>query len=406
MDRHEQAAARAEVTGAEHDLATLFAPRSVAVIGASGRPGALSWWPLHLLDRYGFKGEVYPVNPSRDAIDGRVCYPTLADGARTGRRRGDRAQRRADARGAGRVRGGRRARGGPADAGHRRGRLRRRRAAAARWSTLARARGLRIAGPNTDGVARFATGAVASIQPVLGQDIQPGPVAVVTQSGATAASLVRRLQREGLGCGLYASTGNEADLGLEDYLSYALQDPEIRIVLSFVESIRRPADFRAVCDLAREVGKPIALIKVGRSEVGARRAAAHTGALAGADAVYDAVFRARGVIRVAELSELVAVAKLHLAIGAPASTGIGIISVSGRAGRRARGRGRDARLAAAGAATCAGGAAQRPADVRPGLQPLRRDGRDRDQPRAGGRPLRRVRARRRASTRWSTRARS
>ena len=193
----------------------------------------------------------------------------------------------------------------------------------------ARARGLRIAGPNTDGVARFATGAVASIQPVLGQDIQPGPVAVVTQSGATAASLVRRLQLEGLGCGLYASTGNEADLGLEDYLSYALQDPEIRIVLSFVESIRRPADFQAVCDLAREVGKPIALIKVGRSEVGARRAAAHTGALAGADAVYDAVFRARGVIRVAELSELVAVAKLHLAIGAPASTGIGIISVSG-----------------------------------------------------------------------------
>ena len=53
-----------EVTGAEHDLATLFAPRSVAVIGASGRPGALSWWPVHLLDRYGFKGEVYPVNPS------------------------------------------------------------------------------------------------------------------------------------------------------------------------------------------------------------------------------------------------------------------------------------------------------------------------------------------------------
>ncbi len=317
-----------EVTGAEHDLATLFAPRSVAVIGASGRPGALSWWPLHLLDRYGFKGEVYPVNPTRDAIDGRRCYATLADvpgpvdvavialnAAQTPAALEACAQ-------AG-VRVAVLPTQGIGEAGP---------DGAARQQQLvaqARAHGLRIAGPNTDGVARFANGAVASIQPVLGQDIQPGPVAVVTQSGATAASLVRRLQLEGLGCGLYASTGNEADLGLEDYLSYALQDPEIRIVLSFVESIRRPADFRAVCDLAREVGKPIALIKVGRSEVGARRAAAHTGALAGADAVYDAVFRARGVIRVAELSELVAVAKLHLAIGAPASNGIGIISVSG-----------------------------------------------------------------------------
>ena len=198
-----------------------------------------------------------------------------------------------------------------------------------RSAVVARECGIRLVGPNTDGLACFGTGVIASIQPLLGEGIPPGPVAVVAQSGATAASILQRLKTEGLGCRYAISTGNEADLGLADYVSLVVQDPAVEIVLCFVETIRRPRDFRNVAALAGRLGKPIALIKAGASEPAARRTAAHTGALAGDDALYEAFFRAEGVLRVAEPSELVGLAKLYLGCGAPRSRGVGVISVSG-----------------------------------------------------------------------------
>ena len=293
-----------------------------------GRPGALSWWPLQLLRRYGFAGEIYPINPGRDEIDGVRCYPALADvpGAvdlaivALGADRTEAAVRECADAG---VRGVVLPAQGFGELGAEG------RAKEAAILALARAHGMRVVGPNTDGIANFAIGSIASIQPVLDARIPVGPIAVVAQSGATAGSLIARLNREGLGCRYYAAAGNEIDLGLADYISFVLQDPEVEIVLSFVEGLRRPQDFVRVAALAAELGKPIALIKVGRSEQGARRAAAHTGALAGADDLYEALFRAHGVIRVSELSELVAIAKLHLRCPPPRTTGVGIVSVSG-----------------------------------------------------------------------------
>jgi acetate---CoA ligase (ADP-forming) len=317
-----------ELTGAEPDVAALLDPGSVAVVGASSRPGTLSWWPLHLLAASGYTGGIYPINPNRDEIDGIRCYPSLAelpgpvdvaiialDAERTLEAMDDCRASGVRAvvlptQGFGEL--------GPA------GRERQE-----RLRSFTGPGKLRIVGPNTDGVANLATGAIASIQPLFGQGMRSGAVAVATQSGATAASLMARLRREGIGCRFYASAGNEADLGLADFLSVMVQDPEVRIVLSFVEAVRRPGHFLAVAELAADLGKPIALIKIGRSEQGARRAAAHTGALAGSDEIYDALFRRYGVIRVGELGELVAVAKLFLARGAPRSRAIGIMSVSG-----------------------------------------------------------------------------
>ena len=321
-------AALRSVTGAEADLAGLFAPRSIAVIGASGRPGALSWWPLQLLTRHGYAGAIYPINPNRDEIDGIRCYPSLAEVpgdvdlaivALGADRTVDAVRACAEAG----VRGVVLPAQGFGELGAE-GQAREEAILA-----LARSHGLRVVGPNTDGIAAFASGSVASIQPVLDAGIPPGPIAIVAQSGATAGSLVSRLLREGLGCRYYAAAGNEIDLGLADYMSFVLQDPEVEIVLSFVEGLRRPADFLRVAALAAELEKPIALIKVGRSEQGARRAAAHTGALAGADDLYEALFREHGVIRVSELAELVAVAKLHLSGAPPRARGVGIVSVSG-----------------------------------------------------------------------------
>ncbi len=130
--------------------------------------------------------------------------------------------------------------------------------------------GLRIVGPNTDGVANIATGAVVSIQPLFEERVDAGPVAVVAQSGATAASLIMRLQAANIGVRLSASAGNEIDLGLADYMSVMLQDPEVKMVVSFVEAVREPDEFYKVAELAAELNKPIVLIKVGRSEEGAR----------------------------------------------------------------------------------------------------------------------------------------
>lgn len=316
------------VTGAEQDVLRLFNPASVAIIGASSRPGALSWWPLRLLRTNGYSGRIYPINPSRDELEGVKCYPSLGDlpesvdlavVALNAERTLDAVRECADAG----VKSVVLPTQGFSETGAEGAALERELAA------LAKPGGMRIVGPNTDGIANLGTGAMASIQPLFDQDVKAGPVGLATQSGATASSLLIRLKQAGVGCRLYASAGNETDLGLVDYLSVMVQDPEIRIVLSFVEALRRPHDFAKVADMAADLGKPIVLIKVGRSEQGARRAAAHTGALAGADQLYDALFASRGVLRVDELSELVAVAKLFLSQGPPRRRGVGIVSVSG-----------------------------------------------------------------------------
>lgn len=316
------------VTGAEPAVQTLFNPRSIAVIGASSKPGTLSWWPLHLLVQYGFAGGVHPVNPGRAEIEGVPCVPSLADVgepvdlAVIALNAKNTVQAVRDCVAAG-VKVAVLPSQGFGETGEDGRALEREILATAREG------GLRIVGPNTDGAGNLATGALATIQPIFGEGVEPGRVAVVTQSGATAASLIRRLKEEGIGTRLYASAGNEIDLGLADYLSVALQDPEVSLVASFVEAIRRPDDFVHVAELAARLGKPIVLIKVGRTEQAARRAAAHTGALAGADEIYQAVFDSLGIIRVDELSEVVAVAKFHLSRGLPQDDGVAIMSVSG-----------------------------------------------------------------------------
>lgn len=317
-----------EVTGAEADVLRLFNPASIAIVGASSRPGALSWWPLHLAATKGFAGKVYAINPTRDEIEGVRCSPSLAAVgqpidlavvALAADKVEDAIRQCADA-GVRNVVLPTQGFGEVSEEGARR---------QAAIADFARARGMRIVGPNTDGIANLANGAIGSIQPLFDEGISTGPVGLVTQSGATASSLLLRLKQAGIGCRYYASAGNEIDLGLTDYMSVMVQDPDVKIILSFVESLRRPDEFCRVADMAAELGKPIALIKVGRSEEGARRAAAHTGSLAGSDALYDALFAAHGVIRVTELSQLVAVAKLFLTQGAPKAAGAGIISVSG-----------------------------------------------------------------------------
>src|ERR1700737_2673120 len=157
-----------------------------------------------------------------------------------------------------------------------------------------------------------------------------GPIGLVCQSGATAFGpfLVRAVEN-GIGFSYIISTGNEADLDFTDFARYLLDDPDTRVIAGFVEGFKRADKFLEVAKLAAERGKPIVLIKIGRSELGARAARSHTAALTGADARYDAIFAQYGVIRVQDYDELLETAHLLAHTPKPGVPGIAVVSHSG-----------------------------------------------------------------------------
>lgn len=194
---------------------------------------------------------------------------------------------------------------------------------------FARASGMRISGPNCLGLANVKDDiwATASSRGASGLT---GPIGLVCQSGATAFGpfLVRAVEN-GIGFSYIISTGNEADLDFTDFARYLLDDPHTRVIAGFVEGFKRADKFLEVAKLAAERGKPIVLIKIGRSELGARAARSHTAALTGADARYDAIFAQYGVIRVQDYDELIEVAHLLAHTPKPGVPGIAVVSHSG-----------------------------------------------------------------------------
>src|SRR6266542_2342107 len=194
---------------------------------------------------------------------------------------------------------------------------------------FARASGMRISGPNCLGLANVKDDiwATASSRGASGLT---GPIGLVCQSGATAFGpfLVRAVEN-GIGFSYIISTGNEADLDFTDFARYLLDDPDTRVIAGFVEGFKRADKFLAVAKLAAERGKPIVLIKIGRSELGARAARSHTAALTGADARYDEIFAQYGVIRVQDYDELLEVAHLLAHTPKPGVPGIAVVSHSG-----------------------------------------------------------------------------
>ena len=194
---------------------------------------------------------------------------------------------------------------------------------------FARASGMRISGPNCLGLANVKNDIWATSSS-RGAEGLTGPIGLVCQSGATAFGpfLVRAVEN-GIGFSYIISTGNEADLDFTDFARYLLDDPDTRVIAGFIEGFKRADKFLEVAKLAAERGKPIVLIKIGRSELGARAARSHTAALTGADARYDAIFAQYGVIRVQDYDELLEVAHLLAHTPKPQVPGIAVVSHSG-----------------------------------------------------------------------------
>lgn len=283
-------------------IARLIRPRSIAVIGASADPGKTSGRPVAFLQKHGFSGAIYPVNPKVERIGELACYPDVGALPAVpdvgivllGAERAHLAVRELSKRGAAAAIV---LASGYTETGEE---------GALRQKELLEAAGsMRILGPNTIGLVNLTDNIVLSASGALAMDHFPaGPIGLVSQSGGILGALLSRAAARGIGLSKLVSTSNEADLELSDFIEFLAADEATKVIALYVEAIRHPSRFREAVRKARLAGKPVVAFKIGRSEAGAKAAVSHTGALAGSDRMYDALFRQLGVIRATTFEDL------------------------------------------------------------------------------------------------------
>jgi acyl-CoA synthetase (NDP forming) len=314
-------------------MQTLFSPSSIAVVGASADPERVSGLPIKYLQNHGYRGEIYPVNPNHETVAGLDCYPdvpslpvtpdlvlvivpgglvvevveeslergvenvlVVSSGfSETGTEEGERAEWRI--------------------------------------TDLAAAHGATVVGPNSQGVIEFHDRVAASFTPALRRDsLLAGGVSFVTQSGAFGGALTTMLQDEGVGLSKWIATGNEAATGALDVLSFLAGDDRTGVVAGYVEGFD---DGRKLIELKRTdqgIDLPVVLLKVGRSERGRSAAASHTGTIASAHDVYEAVFRETGVMAVDDVDLFVDLTRAVSLLDTLPGDRLGVVTTSGGAG--------------------------------------------------------------------------
>ncbi|HJU20144.1 MAG TPA: acetate--CoA ligase family protein [Stellaceae bacterium] len=315
-----------------HPLAPLLSPRSVAIFGASNDPGRISGRPLRYYKEAGYQGALYPINPNRAVVQGVPAYPDLESvpgpvefaliavpaahalsALEAAAKKGVRAAVMFTA--------------GFAETGAA-GRELQERAAA-----IARAGGLRLCGPNCLGLFNLRLGHTPTFGSYLEAGPErPGPLGMITQSGAFGTHLLALARRRGIGVGIWVSTGNEADIQVADGISFLADDPETAAIACYMEAIKDRDRFAAAVTRARASGKPVIAIKVGGSAIGAAAAASHTASLAGSDAIYDAAFRQWGVERARTPEDLVEIAYACTRGRLPRTRRLAVVTISGGAG--------------------------------------------------------------------------
>jgi acyl-CoA synthetase (NDP forming) len=200
----------------------------------------------------------------------------------------------------------------------------------ARLATLARLHGVSLLGPNCLGFVNF----IDNVPLWTGGFRAPtrhGSVAVVTQSGANGSFISSLAAQHEVGLSHMVSTGNEADLDCADFIDHLIDQPEVRAIALFAETIRHPPSFASAARRAIAAGKPIVVLKIGLSEVTARSAQAHTGALVGDDRVFDGVCRQLGIVRVESIEDLLFTADVITRTGVLQPRGLAVVSISGGA---------------------------------------------------------------------------
>lgn len=316
-----------------HSLHPLFHPASVALVGASSDPERIGGRPLRFMLEGGFEAPLHPVNRSGDTIQGLPAYASVRDiphpvdhaiicvpvagveaAVRDSIAKGVKAIQVLTAGFA------------EVDAAGR--------ALQDRLVGLCRDAGVRMLGPNSLGLLNVPTRFFATFSTALnGLQPRPGPIALATQSGAFGSAAYGAASLRGLGFSKIVATGNEADVDVSECIDYLVDDPDTRVICAALESCRDGARLRAALLKAAHAGKPVVIMKVGRTELGAAAASTHTGSLAGDDAVYDTVFAECGAWRAASIEEMLDIAYLHSTAGQlPQNADVGVVTGSGGIG--------------------------------------------------------------------------
>ena len=310
-----------------YNLEKIFEPTSIAVVGASDRPGSIGRSLLENLKAGGFAGRVYPINPKKNEILGQKAYPNLSavgepidlaviviaikfapmvveECARLG------------------IGGVIIISGGGKEAGEEGERI--------EVEILAKARegGVRIVGPNCVGIVSSPAKMNASFAHIMPR---PGSLAFVSQSGATCTAVLDYAHTQKIGFSHFVSIGSMLDADFGDVIDYLGNDPNTSAILLYVESVTNHRKFMSAARAVSRI-KPIVLLKVGRSQAGAKAAMSHTGSLAGADDVYDEAFKRAGLVRVDTVEDLFDCAELMAKQPRPKGPGLAIVSNAGGPG--------------------------------------------------------------------------
>jgi acetyltransferase len=293
------------------DLQYLLYPKSIAVVGATTNLLRVGARIIDNTKRVGFKGKIYPVNPKYDEVLGFKCYPSLADipdevdsiwialpneavvtSLEEAERKGVKVATVYSS-----------GWGETGDEGRKKeGELK-------GWL---RNHHIRFLGPNTIGVGNTYSKVISGFNSAMSflTFANPGNIGFVSQSGAMVGGIVGRAEERGIELAYYIHTGNEVDINTIDAMEFMVNDEKIKVILGYIEGIRDVDGFYRVTELAHRMGKPIILFKTGRSEKGKEAVSSHTGAIAGSDRVYDAVFKQRGIVRVDNHEDLFETASL------------------------------------------------------------------------------------------------
>ncbi|MBN8975891.1 MAG: acetate--CoA ligase family protein [Rhizobiales bacterium] len=305
-------------------------PRSVAIIGASENYNKVGGRPVHYLDKFGFKGKIFPINPTRQEVQGHKCYPSLADLPEAPEMvivavAGDNAIGAVEDCAARGVKVAVVMASGFGEVDAVAGKAKER-----HMVEVAHKAGMRIVGPNSQGLANFGTGAIASFSTMfMDMERAEGHVAMLSQSGALSTVPVGFLRQKGIGVRHTHATGNDADINVGELAVAVAEDPEVKLLLLYLESIPQTKYLEELAAVALDRNLPIVALKSGRTEAGRQAAQSHTGALANEDRVVDAFFEHHGIWRAPDMRGLVEATELYLKGWKPNGRRLVAISNSG-----------------------------------------------------------------------------
>lgn len=311
------------------NLQLLLTPGSIAIVGASDHVDKIGGRPLYYMRKHGYQGKIYPINPNRSQIQGEQAWPSLSDLpevpdlaiiAVAGQHTINAVKECAELG----VKGAIIISAGFSEVGPEG------KAQQDQMVAIARQSGLRLVGPNSQGLANFGSGAITSFSTMfLEHEPQDGPVAVISQSGGMSAMVYGLLRERGIGVRHMHATGNEADVTVADIATAVLDDPSTKVICLYLESVQNAQGLERAAALARERGVPLVAVKSGTTQAGMKAAQSHTGALANEDRLVEAFFKKHGIIRVRDPQEMARIAEFIVRNPLPRGKNTVIVSNSG-----------------------------------------------------------------------------